>query len=60
MRIMEMPPLKPGYWYVNVAPLGRSPKWEAQIAPPVESGFLFGHAPADLLAKQYKPSRKGV
>jgi len=24
---------KPGYWFVNIAPLGKKPNWQQQPAP---------------------------
>jgi len=45
--------LKPGYWFVNVAPLGEKPIWTEQVAPHT-STHLFGYEPSKLLAKQYK------
>lgn len=51
---MMKAPLKPGYWFVNVAPLGESPDWKAQTETPQETRYLFGYEPKDLLAKQYK------
>lgn len=53
MRFMQLPPCKPGYWYVNVAPLGELPVWEQQVMP-VNNGKLFGYEERDLLRKQYK------
>lgn len=44
---------RPGYWFVNVAPLGEAPNWTEQVQPHVQS-YLFGYEPRDLLAKQYK------
>lgn len=53
MRFMELPSLKPGYVWENVAPLGEKPEW---IARPdiVQSDLLFGYREGDLLAKQYR------
>jgi hypothetical protein len=45
---------KPGYWFENVAALGEKPVWRERAATPAGSGFLFGYAPAALLAKQYR------
>lgn len=50
---MRRTTLKPGYWFVNIAPPGEVPDWVEQVKPH-ETKFLFGHEPADLLAKQYR------
>jgi hypothetical protein len=53
-KFMELPPLKPGYWWVNVSLPGEDPVWEAQVAPIETGGKLFGYDEADFMAKQYK------
>ena len=50
---------KPGYWWVNVAPLGEPPMWRQEVAPH-ESGLLFGYEPTELMAKQYKRASQVV
>jgi len=48
---------KPGYWFVNVAPLGSAPNWVSQVAPIAESGLLFGYEQKEFLQKQYKGNK---
>lgn len=45
---------KPGYWWVNVAPLDESPDWQAQVAPLKPDDKLFGYDVKEFMAKQYK------
>ena len=45
---------KPGYWFVNVAPLGADPDWVLQVAPLKENNLLFGYEQKEFLQKQYK------
>ena len=45
---------KPGYWHVNVAPLGEDPFWEEQPMPVNQDEKLFGYDVKEFLAKQYK------
>lgn len=49
---------KPGYWLVNVAPLGETPDWQEQVMPPTQDPnakqTLFGYEEREFLAKQYK------
>ena len=52
--IMSLPPLKPGYWWVNIAPIGDDPKWVQQPAPVSDEGKLFGYDAKTFMAKQYK------
>lgn len=56
--IMKLPPLKPGYWWENVAPLGSDPKWVQKPMPPVEDlnlpFKLFGYQQSAFMARQYR------
>lgn len=46
---------RPGYWFVNVAPLGEAPNWEEQVAPVVEDeSRLFGYDRDEFMQKQYR------
>lgn len=45
---------RPGYWLVNEAPLGETPKWIEQVAPQPETNKLFGYDKDEFLAKQYR------
>ena len=45
---------KPGYWWVNTAPLGKSPNWQEQVAPIDARGTLFGYPEREFMAKQYR------
>jgi hypothetical protein len=45
---------KPGYWWVNVAPLGSKPNWQEQVKPVSQAGKIFGYDAAEFMAKQYK------
>ena len=47
---------RPGYWWVNTAKIDEAPDWVEQVAPR-EPNLLFGHEPAVLMAKQYKPTK---
>ena len=55
-EMFKAPSLKPGYWFVNVAPLGSVPKWEIQVEQPAYGvgGKIFGYPEDEFLAKQYK------
>lgn len=53
MNFMKMPPLKSGYVWSNVAPLGEKPEWVA-IPDIQSSGKLFGYDTADFMQRQYK------
>lgn len=56
MRFMELPKLKPGYCWQNIAPLGEKPDWRETVAPcKADQGeTLFGYPIAEFMAKQYK------
>lgn len=54
MRVMELSPCKPGYWYVNTAPLGEKPTWEQHPMPHDNSGKLFGYDEKEFMRKQYR------
>lgn len=45
---------KPGYWFVNVAPVDGSPDWHEQVEPHRTDGTLFGYTEKEFLAKQYR------
>jgi hypothetical protein len=45
---------KPGYWWVNVAPLGSKPNWQEQVSPLRKTKTLFGYDVKEFMAKQYK------
>lgn len=51
---MKLPPLKPGYVYENIAPLGEKPDWVAKVAPLPDDGKLFGYDPEIFMKKQYR------
>lgn len=50
--------IRPGYWMVNVAPLGSDPDWREEAKPPDvdpnKPQTLFGYEEKELLRKQYK------
>lgn len=58
-RIMDLPPLKPGYWWWNVAPIGDRPVWEQRPMPsderPGQIDKILGYETKAFMAKQYKP-----
>lgn len=54
---VRAPALDPGCQWVNVTPLGETPQHFEERVRVNESGFLFGHEPADLLAMQYRKTR---
>lgn len=49
---------KPGYWFENIAPLGKKPDWREVVKPfnGDENGDpkLFGYDVNEFMAKQYK------
>lgn len=48
---------KPGYWFVNIAPLGSDPDWVEQIMPPdqdLNDDRLFGIGRTEFMRKQYR------
>lgn len=50
---------KPGYWFVNIAPIDQPQNWVEQVMPPDVNpngydGKLFGYDEKEFLAKQYK------
>jgi hypothetical protein len=48
---------KPGYWFVNVAPLGDEPDWIEQRVPyfdPLADRKLFGYDAKEFMQRQYK------
>jgi len=45
---------KPGYWWVNKAPLGERPDWQQEVIPHDTSGMLFGYEENAFLRRQYK------
>ena len=48
---------KPGFWFVNTAPLGDDPVWELQRAPyydPLVDSKLFGYDAKQFMARQYR------
>lgn len=53
---------RPGYWWVNVAPLGCDPEWREQIAPlRADESRLFGYDRDEFMRKQYRESNnKGM
>lgn len=52
--IMKLPPLKPGYWWENIAPLGSEPEWVAKPAPIQSDDRIFGYDRAEFMARQYR------
>lgn len=50
----NQPPLKPGYWWWNVADLGQSPKWEQRPMPVADDNKLFGYDEKQFMARQYR------
>jgi hypothetical protein len=54
MRVMELPPHKPGYWWVNVAQIAQKPVWVEQVAPAIADDRLFGYDRDEFMAKQYR------
>lgn len=55
LTFMDLPPLKPGYLWQNVAPLGHLPEWaERPVTPPQDDGKLFGYPVAVFMGRQYK------
>lgn len=48
---------KPGYCFVNVAPIDAEPNWVLQVAPVEENNLLFGYAQKEFLQKQYRESK---
>ncbi len=54
------PPLPPGKWFRNVAPLGEKPNWIVVDEPYMYPEFreertIFGYEEKAFLRKQYKP-----
>lgn len=45
---------KPGYWWVNISPLGSKPNWQEQVKPLPSGNTLFGYDVDEFMAKQYK------
>lgn len=45
---------KPGYWFVNIAPIGNEPNWQQQPVPLNRDGKLFGYDEKQFLQRQYK------
>jgi hypothetical protein len=54
-EMMKAPPLKPGYWWENISPLGSTPDWQPRVAPRPEDDRLFGYDRDAFMAKQYRP-----
>ena len=57
--IMKLPPLKPGYWWWNTAPIGQDPVWQQTPMPdPVNLNkqieTIFGYETHAFMARQYK------
>ena len=47
----------PGYWFVNVAPLGEPTDWVEQRVPyfdPLADRKIFGYDAKDFMQRQYK------
>lgn len=42
--VMKWPRLKLGFWYVNVAALGKKPRWEIQPVPTIAKVTEIEHA----------------
>lgn len=49
-------PLKPGYWWWNVAQLGDKPDWIQVVEPGGVDNKLFGYDVDTFMARQYKRS----
>ena len=43
-----------GYWFENVAPLGKAPDWQIRVMPLRDDTRLFGYDQDAFLAKQYR------
>lgn len=52
--IMTLPPLKPGYWWWNIAPIGEKPEWVQKPAPIESDDRIFGYDRAEFMARQYR------
>lgn len=54
---MRKATLKPGYWFVNVAPLGSDPDWREQPAQPDQDpndDRIFGYDRQEFMSRQYR------
>ena len=57
MKIMNMPTLKPGYWYKNIAVLGEKPIWVEEIMPAdidPNDVTIFGYDVRDFMKRQQR------
>lgn len=51
---MTLPPLKPGYWWWNTAPIGQDPVWEQKPMPIQSDARIFGYERTEFMARQYR------
>lgn len=55
-RVMQGPPLTPGYWWSQEAPLGSGESvWREVVQPPTpRTDTIFGYDERAFMARQYK------
>jgi hypothetical protein len=58
-RVMQGPPLTPGYWWSQEAPLGSGESIWREVVQPATArpNTLFGYDEAEFMAKQYRKKR---